>query len=142
MELIYVIPADAAQAAPNGKFSLLGGGIENINALTFPTVQPGLALVVRLRVLPSEAEQDYKFSVHIIGPKDFRVISGDIAEFRPISSHGVSERPFAVNLILNMPLLVFPEPGTYRFCLYVDGQEVGTFPLDVQKIDNGEISSS
>lgn len=142
MELIYVIPADAAQAGPNGKFSLLGGGIENINALAFPAIQPGLALVVRLLVLASEAEQDHKFSVDITGPKDFRVISGDIAEFRPISSHGVSDRPFAINVILNIPLLVFPEPGKYHFCLYVDGQEVGKFPLDVQKIDSGEVSSS
>jgi len=30
MELIYVIPADAAQASSDGKFSVLGGGIENI----------------------------------------------------------------------------------------------------------------
>ncbi|SRR5216684_2767420 len=142
MELIYVIPADAAQASPDGKFSLLGGGIENINALAFPAVQPGLALVVRLRVLASEAEQDHKFSVDIIGPKDFRVTSGDIAEFRPTPLHGVSDRPLTVNLILNMTLLVFPEPGTYHFRLYVDSQEVGMFPLDVQKINIGEVSSS
>jgi hypothetical protein len=142
MELIYVIPADAAQAVPNGKFSLLGGGIENINALAFPAVHSGLALVVRLRVLASEAEQDHKFSIDITGPKDFRVRSGDIAQFRPISSRSVPDRPFAVNLILNMPLLVFPEPGTYHFCLFVDGQQVGTFPLDVQKIDSDEVSNS
>jgi hypothetical protein len=142
MELIYVILADAAQVDPSGKFSLLGGGIENINALAFPTVQPGLALVVRLRVLSSEAEQDHKFSVDISGPKDFRVRSGDMAEFRPTLLSGVSDRPLTVNLILNMPLLVFPEPGAYHFHFYVDSQEVGTFPLDVQKITSGEVSSS
>jgi hypothetical protein len=37
---------------------------------------------------------------------------------------------------------VFPEPGTYHFCLFVDGQQVGTFPLDVQKIDSDEVSNS
>jgi hypothetical protein len=142
MELIYVIPADAAQVSPNGKFSLLGGGIENINAHSFPAVQPGFALVVRLRVLASEAEQDHKFSIDIIGPKDFRVTSGNITEFKPTSLYGASDRPFAVNLVLNMPLLVFPEPGTYHFHLYVDSQEVGMFPLDIHKIDIGEVSSS
>ena len=142
MELIYVILADAAQAHPDGKFSLLGGGIENIKAVTFPAVHPGLALVVRLHVLASEAEQDHKFSVSIIGPKGFRVAPGDIAEFRPTSLRGVSDQPITVNLILNMPLLVFPEPGTYHFLLYVDSQEMGTVPLDVQKINIGEVSSS
>lgn len=142
MELIYVIPADAAQASPDGKFSLLGGGIENINAPAFPAVQSGLALVVRLRALPSEAEQVHKFGIEIIGPKDFHLTSGDIAEFRPTPLHEVSDRPLTINLVLNIPLLVFPEPGTYLFHLYVDSQEVGTFPLDVQKIDIGEVSSS
>lgn len=141
MELIYVIPADAAQADTNGKFSLLGGGIENINALAFPAVQPGLALVVRLRLLASETEQDHKFSVDIIGPNDFQVSSGDIAEFRLTSTSSVSDRPLAVNLILNMRLLVFPEPGIYHFHLNVDSQEVGTFPLHVQKINPDEVSS-
>jgi hypothetical protein len=142
MELIYAIPADAAQASPNGKFSLLGGGIDNIHALTFPALQTGLALVVRLRVLASEAEQNHTFGVAVIGPKDFCVTSGDIAEFTPTSPRGASDHPFTVNLILNMQFLVFPEPGTYHFHLSVDSQEVGTFSLDVQKIDSGEVSSS
>ncbi len=142
MELIYVIPADAAQASSDGKFSILGGGIENINATAFPAIQPGLALVVRLLVLASEAEQNHKFSVNIIGPKDFQMGPGGIAEFKPTSLRGVSDRPLIVNLILNMQFLVFPEPGTYHFHLYVNDQEVGAFPLDVQKINTGEISSS
>jgi hypothetical protein len=141
MKLIYVIPADAAQASPNGKFSLLGGGVENINVLSFPAIHAGLALVVRLEVLASEAEQDHKFSIDIVGPKDFRVIAGNMLEFRPTSS-GVPNRPFAINLILNMPLLVFPKPGVYDFHLYVDGQEVGAFPLNAQKIGSSEVSSS
>ena len=139
MKLIYVIPADAAQASPNGKFSLLGGGVESINVSSFPAVHAGLALVVRLDVLASEAEQDHKCSIDIVGPKDFRVKSGDILEFRP-TLPSVPDRPFAINLILNMPLLVFPESGAYDFHLYVDGQEVGEFSLNAQKIDSSEVS--
>jgi hypothetical protein len=135
MELVCIILADAAQAHPDGKFSLLGGGIENIRVIAFPVVQPGLALVARLRLLASETEQGHKFSVDIIDPKGFQVKSGDVAEFKPTPLHGVSDHPLMVNLILNMSLLVFPEPGIYHFRLYVDGQQMGTFPLDVQKIN-------
>jgi len=138
MELIYVIAADAAQASPSGKFSLLGAGIESIYAPDFPAVQPGFALVVRLRILASEVEQDHKFSIDIIGPQDFHASLKDIIEFRPTPLYDVTERPLAVNLILNMPLLVFPEQGTYDFRLSVDSKEVGSFLLNAQKGNIGE----
>jgi len=142
MELIYVIPADAAEASPNGKFSLLGGGIENIFVPGFPAIHFGLALVVRLRVLSSEAEQDHKFHVDIIGPDDFQVTSEVIVEFRPRALPGEPDRPITFTLVMNIPPLVFPESGTYLGHLYVDNQEVGTFPLEVQKLTIDETSSS
>ncbi len=142
MELIYVIPADAAEANPNGKFSLLGGGIENIYASTFPAIHPGIALVVRLRAQVSETDQSHKFRVDINGPKDFHVTAGDVVEFRPKVSQDKHDRPNILNLILNMSPLVFPEPGTYLFQLYVDSQEVGNFPLFVQKANIDEISNT
>jgi len=142
MELIYAIPADAAQTSPDGKFSLLGGGIENIYAPAFPAVHPGLALVVRLRVLASEANQKHKFSIEITGPKDFHVSSGDVAEFKPAPFHSASDGSFTVNLAITMALLVFPEPGTYDFHLSVDSQEVGVLPLSTRKVNNDEASSS
>lgn len=142
MELIYVIPADAAELNPNGKFSLLGGGIDKIFASTFPAIHPGLALVVRLHVLSAEAEQDHKFRVDIIGLNDLLVTPGAIVEFRPRALPGELDRPITFTLIMNLFLLVFPEPGTYLGRLYVDSQEVGTFSLDVQKLDSDKASSS
>lgn len=142
MELIYVIPADAAEVGPSGKFSLLGGGIENIFAPTFPAIHPGLALVVRLRARSSEVEQDHKFRVDIIGPNDFNVTPGASIEFKPMTVPGEPDRPVTFTLVMNMTPIVLPEPGTYLGRLYVDSQEVGTFPLDVQKINSDEVSNS
>lgn len=141
MELIYVIVADAAQANPNGKFSVLGGGVENINALTFPAVHPGLALVVRLSVQASEANQSHDFRVDIAGPKDFYVTAGGITGFRSVALHEEPDRPTTLNLVMNMPLLVFPEPGMYLFHLYVDTKEVGNFPLYVLELNPNDASS-
>ena len=142
MELIYVIAADAAQASPDGKFSLLGGGIENVYTPSFPAIQPGLALVVRLRAQASEAKEPHNFRVDIAGPNDFNATAGGIAGFRSIDSQDVPDHPVTLNLIMNMPILVFPEPGTYDFHLYVDTQEVGNFLLNVQKLNPDEISST
>lgn len=134
MELIYVIPADAAQAHPDGKFSLLGGGIETINALTFPAVHPGLALVVKLRARAAEAKEPHDFRVDIAGPNDFYVTAVALIGFRSTVSQNEPDHPVTFNLIINMPILVFPEPGTYFFHLYVGTQEVGNVPLNVQKL--------
>lgn len=134
MELIYVIAADAAQAHPDGKFSLLGGGIETINALAFPVIHPGLALVVRLRAQTAEAREPHDFRVDIAGPNDFYVTAVALTGFRSTASQDDPARPVTFNLIINMPILVFPDPGTYFFHLYVGTVEVGNFPLNVQKL--------
>jgi hypothetical protein len=133
MELIYVIPADAAETSANGKFSLLGGGIETIFAPIFPVIHPRLALVVKLRALSPEVEQDHTFRVDIIGPNDFHVTPEARVEFRTGALPSEPDRPITFTLVMNMSSLVFPEPGMYLGHLYVDSQEVGTFPLGVQK---------
>lgn len=134
MELIYVIPADAAQAHPDGKFSLLGGGIETINALTFPAVHPGLALVVKLRAPAAEATEPHDFRVDIAGPNDFYVTAIALTGFRSTASQDEPDHPVTFNLIIYMPILVFPDPGTYLFHLYVGTEEVGNFSLNVKKL--------
>lgn len=141
MELIYVIVADAAQANPNGKFSVLGGGIENIYVPAFPAVHPGLALVVRLSVQVSEANQSHDFRVDIAGPNDFYVTSGGIVGFRSVALQEEPDRPTTVNLVMNMSLLVFPEPGMYLFRLYVDTKEVGNYPLYVLEPNPNDATS-
>jgi hypothetical protein len=134
MELIYVILADAAQAHPDGKFSLLGGGIENINASTFPVFHPGLALVVKLGARAAEAEEPHDFRVDIAGPNDFYVTAIALTGFRSTVSQDEPDHLVTFNLIINIPILVFPEPGPYFFHLYVGTQEVGNVPLNVQKL--------
>lgn len=134
MELIYVILADAAQVHPDGKFSLLGGGIENINALTFPAIQSGIALVVKLGARAAEAKEPHDFRVDITGPNDFYETAVALTGFRSTVSQDEPDHPVTFNLIINIPFLVFPEQGTYFFHLYVGTQEVGNVPLNVQKL--------
>ncbi len=134
MELIYVILADAAQTHPDGKFSLLGGGIETINALTFPALHPGLALVVKLGARVAEAKEPHDFRVDIAGPNDFYVTAVALTGFRSTVSQDEPDHPVTFNLIINIPILVFPEPGIYFFQLYVGAREVGKVPLNVQKL--------
>ena len=133
MELIYVILADAAQASSDGKFSLLGGGIENINVLAFPAIHPGLALVIKLGARAAEAKEPHDFRVDIAGPNGFYVTAVALTGFRSTVSHDEPDHRVTFNLIINITILVFPEPGTYFFHLYVGTQEVGNVPLNVSE---------
>ena len=140
MELSYVILADAAESTSNGKFSLLGGGVETIFALAFPTVQPGLAMVAKLLVSTSEAEQEHEFHVEITGPNEYHAPLGDL-RFKVLPG-GEATDMTAINLIVNMQVLLFPEPGSYTLHFSVDNQGIGTAPLSAQQLDPGEISSA
>lgn len=141
MKIIYVIVADAVQANPNGKFSILGGGIENIQAFGFPAIHPALGLVVGLSAQASEANQSHDFRIDISGPNDFSVTAGGIPDFRFAASHNTSERPSVIKLVFNMGILVFPEPGTYHFHLYIDAKEADNFPLDVLELNPNDANS-
>lgn len=140
MKLSYVILADAAESTSNGKFSLLGGGIETIFAPAFPTVQPGLAMVAKLLASASEIEQEHVFHIEITGPNDYHAPLGDL-KFTVVPLRGESESAM-INLIINMQVLLFPEPGAYTLHFSVDDQEVGSAPLTAQQIPSAEISSS
>jgi Family of unknown function (DUF6941) len=140
MRLSYVILADAAESTSNGKFSLLGGGIETIFAPAFPTVQPGLAIVAKLLASAPEAEQELELHIEITGPNEYHAPLGDV-RFKSVPVRGTSENT-AINLIINMQVLRIPEPGSYTLHFSVDDQEIGMAPLTAQQLDPGEISSA
>ncbi|HUY77024.1 MAG TPA: hypothetical protein VMV29_09660, partial [Ktedonobacterales bacterium] len=59
MQLQFAILADAAQVLPGGKFVIMGGGVQVLNAPSFPAMNPALALIVRLSVNSEEVEQQH-----------------------------------------------------------------------------------
>jgi hypothetical protein len=140
MKLNYVILADAAETASNGKFSLLGGGVETIFAPAFPTIRSGLAMVAKLLASASETEQEHDFHIEITGPNEFHAPLGDV-RFTVIPRSGASDEGTPINLIINMQILLFPEPGPYMLHFSVDNQGIGTVPLTAQLLNSGEISS-
>ncbi len=140
MELSYVILADAAESTTNGKFSLLGGGVETIFAFAFPTIRPGLAVVARLLASETEAEQEHEFHIELTGPSEYRAPLGGL-QFVVLPRVSVSEEAIPLNLIINMQIIAFPEPGAYMLHFFVDNQEIGTAPLTAQQLNPDEITS-
>jgi hypothetical protein len=125
-DIEYAILADAADARPGEKFSLLGGGVSRIAGRGFPLVHPHLALVVGLRVTAAEVGRDHELRFLLLGPDGAQVAdaTGSIrADGQPETGDQV------VTFAVDLWSLTFPVPGDYTFRVMVDGSERKRIPL-------------
>lgn len=144
MQLQYAILADAAQILPDGKFVIMGGGIEYINAPSFPTMNPSLALVVRITVDPQEVGREHQFRLELLKPDGESIPplegSSVFTPQAPITSGVVI--PLSHMFVINLPGVVFPEPGKYMFRMFVDDHEVGEVFLYLQIVPSATQTSA
>ena len=129
MKLAYGIVADAAQMAPDGKFSALGADFDTIYALSFPVQHPSLALIIRLDVELSECEHEHRFRLTLHGPFGTIEIPSVTASFTPHKPPEYRGQPIRQTFVLNLNGLLFQQPGKYRFRTEVDGRQMGDIPL-------------
>ncbi len=67
-DIEFAFLADAAQARPGEKFSVLGGGVSRLAARTFPFRHPHLALVIALMVTAPEARSEHEVRFLLLDP--------------------------------------------------------------------------
>src|SRR2546426_817007 len=59
-DIEFAFLADAADARPGQKFSVLGGGIDRIGGQTFPLQHPHISLVIGLTVTAPEMRREHE----------------------------------------------------------------------------------
>ncbi len=127
MRVAFFFLADAAQASPDGKISVLGAGIEGIGSPSFPLVHPYLAVVLKLWSEEPEPQKEWVLTVALSAkdgtPEKFRY-----QQVVQPTSINPAFRPSAT-LILNVTPLQLDLPGDYFFDLSVDGNVVDTIKL-------------
>ena len=74
-DIDFAFLADAAQARPGEKFSVLGGGVSRLAARTFPFRHPHLALVIGLSVTAPETNREHEVRFVLLDP-DGRELAG------------------------------------------------------------------
>lgn len=124
-----IILADAVIGHPDNTFSLLRGGITELNVLEGkPLVFAGALLV---RVSASAAES---------GPHEIKVrcLTEDGATVIPdlMSSFNVPERGGFANLVMQLQVRL-PKPGRYEFSVSVDKHELDSWILKVKEATKG-----
>lgn len=128
MNLDIALLADAATVDASGKLNVLGI-FHRLRGREFPLRHGRLSLVLRFA---PETEDRGKMAVEIrlLGPGDEQILRLDgQVEARP----GREAAEVRIPQVLNLDGIVFPEEGTYRFLVAVDGEEIGAIPLEVEE---------
>jgi hypothetical protein len=140
-ELLHAFLASAAELLPDGRFSVLGGGIDGIVLPAFPAVIPSLAIIVRIRF--ARADMGVPHSIRALAKKPDGTelsIQTNISCITPpqtVPLVGMLEHHAILNLLITVMHLAFESPGEYSFEFLVDENVIGS--LTVSIIANAQI---
>jgi hypothetical protein len=140
MKLAYAILADAAQVTPDGKFSILGGGIEILNSVALPAMVPSLALIIRLSLDPDSLSIQHILQVELVDPDGLQSLA-NIAEssFTPEQKISIKEGILpSTTFVFNFLGISFPKTGKYTFNIILDQEIIGSLFIHLVTSSNNE----
>ncbi len=129
-DIEYAFLADAADAVPGQKFSVLGGGVARLGGPTFPLRHPHLAMVVGLLVGADELGHERDLDFLLLGAEGNEVTA---AGARILADGPDDGRDQVVTFSVDLWNLLFPSAGDYSFRIVVDGMEQKRLPLVVEQ---------
>jgi hypothetical protein len=135
MELLTFLAADYANIAQGGKINVMGI-FRNIYATHFPARHPSMYLVVKLGADLGEYGDDRALIIKLLDADAHELMRYESQIKIPQPQGG--QRP-EVNALLQINDIVFPNPGRYQFSVQVDKDVKGTFPIDIDQINNPKL---
>ena len=130
-DIEFAFLADAADARPGAKFSVLGGGVDRIGGQSFPLTHPHLALVIGLIVTTPEMRDEHVIRFLLLDQRGHEMTSGTAN----IVAHGENDgRDTVLTFAVDLWNLTFPLPGDYSFRLLIDGSERKRLPLNITQL--------
>lgn len=130
-DIEFAFLADAAQARPGEKFSVLGGGVTRLGSRQFPFRHPHLALVIALSVTAPETAQEHEIRFVLLDP-DGRELAGAGGVMQ--TSPPPDARDSIVTFAIDLWNVGFERAGDHSFRLLVDGSERKRLPLVVDRL--------
>jgi len=135
MELRFAFVANSAEVSADGRFFVLGGGIDGIEVREIPTTLPALAVVFRIHFLQDECGHEYRIGLYMACP------DGTASPFQTglvvtptaiIDGH--QNRGANADVAFNLFGIPLPQEGEYSFHFRVDDTDIGSQPLFVRAI--------
>ena len=130
-DIEFAFLADAAQARPGEKFSILGGGVTRLASRSFPFRHPHLALVVALSVTAPETDREHEIRFVLLDA-DGRELAGAGGVMR--TSPPPDARDSVITFAVDLWNIGFDRPGDHSFRILVDGSERKRLPLVVDRL--------
>lgn len=130
-DIEFAFLADAAQARPGEKFSVLGGGVTRVGSRQFPFRHPHLALVIALSVTAPETAQEHEIRFVLLDP-DGRELAGAGGVMR--TAPPPDARDSVVTFAVDIWNVGFEHAGDHSFRILVDGSERKRLPLVVDRL--------
>jgi len=131
MQLVYGFLANAAEVHPDGRFFVLGGGIDGIGIPALPAVMPNLAIVVTISFDPGECGEVHRFRLTLTGPDGADVGPQAEADLTPRQSEPAYMNGTALSVAVNMIGLPLAQQGRYSFNLFVGDRQMGHVTFSV-----------
>ncbi len=131
MDLGFAFLANAAEVGPDGRFYVLGGGIDGITAASVPALLPAVAVVASVRFSAEECGRSHKLRLTITRP------DGSDAGVEPSINLDPTAYPLLPQLgpdlkvAFNLFNFVLPEFGRYSFNFFIGDRRIGDFCLNV-----------
>jgi hypothetical protein len=130
MELEYIFLAKFAELGAEGLFTVVGGGLNRINAQSLPWSWGVLFLLAQIRITPDEAKKGHVIAIERESP------SGQIEAVCAVPmvqfpSNMLTGPDGKLGLNFNQCIVgsIFYEAGVYKYRLKIDGQEMGAAQL-------------
>ena len=133
MKLDFAFLADAAQTTPDGKFSVIGGGLNVISVSQFPALHSSLSMLIKLQLTQAETGREHDLRVELLNPLNATAMPPLGAKFTPTVLSSQSDLPVTAQFAITLTGLIFEMPGKYTFRLSVDNLPIGEIPLYTAK---------
>lgn len=130
MHLAFAFFATAAEAGPDGKFSVLGGDFDLIELARLPGRIARISLVAKMMFDSGEWGQNHILRISFTSPSDqdiMPVLEGEIDAWAP--ADGLRIREYGTCVVLDLERVNFREEGEHTLHIACDGREMGTLPL-------------
>jgi hypothetical protein len=131
MELNFAFVASSAEVGPDGRFFVLGGGIEGFTIPRVPSVVAALAVVANLHFTPDECGAGYPLRVTLTRPSGADgglEIQSNVIANNPLEIPDFGAR---VKVAISIYNLVLPEVGRYHFNFFVADRLIGNLEVNV-----------
>lgn len=140
MRIQFALLADAAQATPDGKFSIIGGGLDTIYAAKFPALHQSISMVIKLDVTKAEIGIEHTLRIELKSPLNATAMPPLVGKFTPQSNKDHPDWAVTAQLAITIAPLILETEGNYTFRLSVDNVEHGKILVRATKLTPDQLA--